>query len=149
PRIRQIPPRGAAVSCLGKPTETSSIDDVRVDRIDGQRMDPRACVSAVTLLNGSRYWRSPCRRDLRRFGRHELPALQKRARRQRTRRGERGHVSARRHPSWPGPEEPVQEFMTLFQILGIPILLRRYNVSHVLDILYTAVTQVHYDAVTG
>ena len=39
--------------------------------------------------------------------------------------------------------------MTLFQILGIPILLRRYNVSHVLDILYTAVTQVHYDAVTG
>src|SRR5207237_6388817 len=103
-------------------------------------MDPRGCVSAVTVLHGRRDWRSPWRRDLRRFGRHELRALQKRAWRQRARRGERGHVSARRHTSWPGPKELVQEFMTLFQILGIPILLRRYNVSYGLDILYTAAT---------
>src|SRR3954453_992197 len=103
-------------------------------------MDPRACVTPVTVLNGRGYWRSPWRRDLWRFGRHELRALQKRAWRQRARRSERRHVGARRHASWPGPEELLQEFMTLFQILGIPILLGRHHVSYVPDILCTAVT---------
>src|SRR6266545_3687300 len=44
-----------------------------------QSMDPCACVSAVAVLNGRRYRKSPWWHDLKRFGRDELPALQKRA----------------------------------------------------------------------